>query len=517
MRDSQREVIEFLADPSSYAPKPDLVEYRETHGAIVFLAGDRAYKLKRAVRYPYMDYSTPELRRVMCERELAVNRRTAPDLYLEVCPIVRDSGHLRFGRDNEEQAAIDWIVVMRRFAESDLLAQMLRRGELTLALMRRLAEEIAEFHDKAEIVRARGGASGIAAVINENAALLRKLGGNMADRGKIERLNALSGNAFARVSGLLDRRQDEGRVRRCHGDLHLNNICMIGAQPVLFDAIEFNDDFACIDVLYDLAFPLMDLMHHRLDGCANALLNRYLEKTGDYEGLTALPLFLSCRAAIRAHVAVSRAREMGEHGDTKTAEYQFSALLNLGIACLERHTPRLVAIGGVSGTGKSTLGYTLAPAIAPAPGAVVLRSDILRKRMAGVAETEQLRETAYTDEMHERVYAALAERATLILASGYSVITDAVYGETRHRAAITRVAREASASFTGLWLEAPVTLLEQRIAARAGDASDATIDVLHRQLAHVRAPVDWNRIDASKGSETTLCNASCAVSISRKI
>jgi aminoglycoside phosphotransferase family enzyme len=422
MQNAQQDVIAFLSDPASYGLNGGEIERHETHGAIVFLAGDCAWKLKRAVRYPYMDYSTIDARKQMCERELAVNRRTASELYLSVRPIVRnENGKLEFGSENDTRDAEDWVVVMRRFEQADLLANMLRRDKFTPVLMRELAEVIADFHGEAEATPAFGGSASMSAAIDENAALLRKLCPE-SFRARIDLFNECNTTALERLTPLLDRRRDKGLVRRCHGDLHLNNICLIAGRPVLFDAIEFNDSFACIDVLYDLAFPLMDLMRHGREAHANALLNRYLERTQDYRGLAALPFFLACRAGISAHVTVSRGQEVSSADAIEISQSEFRAFVEFGITCLKRAAPCLVAVGGVSGTGKSTLGYNLAPRLAPAPGAIVLRSDIIRKTMINVSETERLPANAYTDEMHERVYSMLGDQAASILSDGYSVI-----------------------------------------------------------------------------------------------
>ena len=299
----QADVIDFLSKPETYGLVDGSVERYETHGALVFLAGDKAYKLKRAVRFPYMDYSTRERRRHMCERELVVNRRTAPDIYLGVQPIVRDpNGRLHFGTA-DEATIMDWVVVMRRFDQDNLLERMRQRGRLKPSLIRLLAETIAGFHQRAEVCHDSGGAEGVAAVIADNGAIIRSLMDRPFDAPQIDRFSRLSEAMLDRGRKILQKRRMEGRVRRCHGDLHLNNICLIGGQPVLFDAIEFSESFACIDVLYDLAFLLMNLDRHSLRGYANVLLNRYLQLSADYDGVAVLPLFLSCRAAIRAHVA----------------------------------------------------------------------------------------------------------------------------------------------------------------------------------------------------------------------
>ena len=493
----QQPVIEALANPATYglgASEP--VARRETHGAIVFLAGERAYKLKRAVKYPYLDYSTLELRRPACLAELEVNRRAAPALYLAVQAVVRDGSGLRLSQDASAEA-VDWVLVMRRFQESDLLEQQRRAGKLTPEMMRALAETIASFHTAAEKRPDFGGAEGIAGILDENVTMLEGMAGRVFERGRVDALARLSWTELERLTELLDRRRDAGLVRRCHGDLHLNNICLIDGRPTLFDAIEFSEAFANIDVFYDLAFLLMDLDRHGLRVLANVVLNRYLERTTDYDGLAALPLFLSCRAAIRAHVAVTRAEAM--HARPPMDEAQ--ALLERAIAYLDRPRGRAMAIGGVSGTGKTTVARALAPALGPAPGAVILRSDVTRKRMAGVEETAKLPPSGYTAEMNDRVFATLAETAGRALAAGQAVIVDAVYGEAHHRAALEEVAHRAGAHFDGVWLMAPAAILETRIAGRRGDASDATVEVLHAQLARLQPPAGWTAVEASGSIE----------------
>jgi hypothetical protein len=314
------------------------------------------------------------------------------------------------------------------------------------------------------------------------------------DGAKADALARLSAAALDRVAPLLDRRRAAGRVRRCHGDLHLNNICLWQGRPVLFDALEFDESFASIDVLYDLAFLLMDLDRHGLRGFANLVLNRYLELSGDYGGVAALPLFLSCRAAIRAHVAVTRAEAMRDAVDIEASRQ----LLDQAIRYLEAAPVQLVAIAGLSGTGKSTVSRAVAPSLGNAPGAVILRSDIFRKRMHGVGETDKLPPDAYTVDMNDRVFASLAETAADLLQGGHSVIVDAVYGEPKHRADLAAVAQRTGAAFHGFWLEAPEQVLARRIAGRRGDASDATVDVLRAQMNNITPPADWTRVNAAR-------------------
>jgi aminoglycoside phosphotransferase family enzyme/predicted kinase len=500
----QREVIAFLSDPASYGPDADKVTRCETHGSIVFLAGDRAYKLKRAVKFPYMDYSTIHRREQMCLRELEINRRTAPTLYLCVLPMVWDrSNKLRFGTTGERARVADWVVVMQRFEQELLLEEMRKAGKLTCPLMRSIAETIADFHARAEPTRGFGGAHAIGEVIDENAAILRSRVGRPFGVETVRSYCEHAAASLEKIASLLDIRRNQGRVRRCHGDLHLNNICLIGERPVLFDAIEFNDAFSCIDLLYDLAFLLMDLIHHGLHEHANTVLNRYLELTEEHSGLAVLPLFLSCRAAIRAHTSVAAAEAVEDGLISEANRQRASALLDQALFHLAPASPRLVAIGGPSGTGKSTVARALAPFLGPAPGAVVIRSDVVRKQLMGVEETVRLPETAYIASVTKAVYELICERAATALAAGFTVIADAVYGDENEREALCRVAEGAHVPFRGIWLAAPRQVLESRIQSRRDDASDATVAVLRAQLEFISVPEDWTSVRAAGAAEKT--------------
>lgn len=497
--DQQAEVIAFLSDPNTHGGG-DVVQCR-THGSIVFLAGDRAYKLKRAVKYPYMDYSTATRRKAMCEAELAVNKRLAPELYLGVKPVVRRNGRLAIG-DAQDGSALDWLVVMRRFDQTALLGHLCEHGGLTRDLMRRLGERIASFHRSAERRTDFGGAEGIAAVVDENRDLLGKLAGRPLDPRKIARLDILARAELARLATLLDARRANGFVRRCHGDLHLFNICLFEGEPVPFDAIEFLDQFIFIDVLFDLAFLLMDLDRRGFRHEANIVLNRYVEETGDYDGLAALPLFMSCRAALRSHILMAISELGGKERESEFAR-EADRLLDSALAYLAPRTVSLTAIGGISGTGKSSVAAELAPLTGGAPGAIVLRSDVIRKQLCGADVLVRLPEESYDRKTTEKVYAAIGERAERVLKSGFSVIADSVFGTNAQRSRIAQVPRDLDAVFCGIWLHAPTGVLEQRLRERRGDASDATVDVMRSQLRSVHAPEDWRLTDANRAPAET--------------
>ncbi len=499
----QSEVAVFLGDPATFGA--GAVERIDTHGAMVFLAGGRAYKVKRAVAFPYMDFSTLERRHRACRRELALNRRTAPDLYLGVVAIVRDSGGgLRLGplsADGEAAGTgetVEWAVVMRRFRQEDLFDRLAEAGRLTVERIAVLGDEVRAFHDEAERIDAGvrdGGAARMLAVIEENAEefaerpdLFQPAETAVYDR----RIRA----ALEDSAPLLDRRQEAGFVRRCHGDLHLRNICLFDGRPTLFDAIEFNDAIACVDLLYDLAFLLMDLDRRGLAAEANLVLDRHLRDEADYAGLAALPLFLSCRAAIRAKVAASAEASQPDPEARARKRAEAQDYFRAASAYLEPRPAVLVAVGGLSGSGKSRLARSLAPGLGRVPGAVVLRSDVLRKRFFAVAEETRLPAEAYTPEAGRRVYDALRHLAGVALGAGQSVIVDAVHARPQERAAVEAVARAAGAGFAALWLEAPAEVLLERVGARRGDASDATRDVVRRQLGYDIGALTWRRLDA---------------------
>jgi aminoglycoside phosphotransferase family enzyme/predicted kinase len=499
----QAAVIAFLADPASYGVES--VERIDTHAAIVFLAGDRAFKLKRAVRFSYLDYSTLAARERSCRAELTLNRRTAPDLYEEVRPIARDrDGRLSFGGTG---TVVDWVVVMRRFDQDTLFDRMAESGRLTLPLMLALAEQIARFHAEAEIDREAGGAQGLAASVASDARNLRAAVPEIFEAAAVDSLIAATQAELARHAELLEARRRAGKVRHCHGDLHLRNICLVEGRPTLFDCIEFNPAISNIDVLYDLAFLLMDLDARRLQALGNAVFNRYLDDRDEGDGLPALPLFLSVRAGVRAHVTAAAARQQPDVGARRQLVEQARAYLSQAVDLLQPRPPCLIAVGGLSGSGKSSVAYGLAPALGQVPGARVLRSDVLRKNFFGVASAQRLPPSAYGEDVTARVYRRMREEAAAVLAAGRCVIADALHARPAEREAVADVARAAGVPFVGLWLEAPAAVLTARIAARRDDASDATVDVLKRQLAYDLGPMSWTRVDAGGALEDVIAAA----------
>jgi aminoglycoside phosphotransferase family enzyme/predicted kinase len=497
-RDDQDEVMRFLADPATHGGAP--VTRIDTHAASVFLAGNRALKVKRAVRFPVLDYSTLAKRKAACAAELEVNHPYAPALYRGTVPITRAAdGTLAIGGHGE---AVEWAVEMARFDETRTLDHLATRGEIDAALADALGRAVARAHAAASVVADVHFFDELVEIAAQNEAELAA-SPELFETAEVHRLGKATRAALQRLHPLFLAREQAGLVRRCHGDLHLGNIVLLGGAPVLFDAIEFDPKIATGDVFYDLAFLLMDLIGRGLRPAANIVLNRYLIETrraDDLDALAALPLYLSLRATIRAKVAAER-----KERDAQSARDYFRLAQRL----LTPPAPKLIAIGGLSGTGKSLMAHDLAANILPEPGAVWLRSDVERKIIAGVAETERLPASAYTRETMTRVYKSLYAKAARVIAAGHSAMVDAVFADPAERAAIAKAA--GSADFRGLFLTAPLATRIARVGGRKGDASDAGADVARMQETFDLGAMTWAEIDASGTPEQTLAHAKVAL------
>jgi aminoglycoside phosphotransferase family enzyme/predicted kinase len=506
--DDQREIIAFLSLPSTHGGNE--VERLDTHASIVFLAGSRALKLKRAVKYDYLDFSTPERRRAMCEAELQINRRTAPALYRAVVAVTRQpDGSLALGGTG---TPVEWLVDMRRFEQHDLFDRRAASGTLTLDLMRSLAAAIARLHQGAAARRDHGGASGMTWVVDGNAEGFAHEGGKFLDASAWVPLTRTMHELVDVHRTVLDSRRESGLVRQCHGDLHLRNIVLIEGEPTLFDGIEFNDEIACVDVLYDLAFLLMDLWRRGLSTHANVVWNGYLFETTDFRGIPLMPLFLSIRAAVRAKTSATAANLQGDPARRRELEQLANGYLVMAQELLHAPPPCLIAIGGFSGSGKSTLARALAASIGAAPGAVVIRSDEVRKQLCGKQPLQPLGPAGYTAEVTQRVYGTLQDRAGSVIRGGHAVIVDAVYSQADDRSAIERVAAAARVPFVGLWLDAPESVLIGRAEHRTHDASDADAAVIARQLAAQPGAIAWHGLDASRSAASVAQGAQALLS-----
>jgi len=512
----QTEVVEFLCsqvstvDGRAYAGRTyagrtyaGRTEDRmvETHISIIVMRGPLVWKLKRAIRLPYLDFSTPALRAAACEQEVALNRRTAPAIYLGVRRITRAAnGKLEFDGKGE---LVDAVVEMQRFDDSTLFSQLAQDGALERDMLTTLARHIAGFHAQANVHVIASGSAAIEAVLSlneQNQDMAPVLGAHV-----VQQLRAALRTALHQHRTLLDQRAATGRVRRCHGDLHLRNICLFEGRPTLFDCIEFNDSIAVIDVLYDLAFLLMDLWQVGLKAEANWVMNRYMDEADEAGGLPLLPFFMALRASIRAQVLATQAA-LPQVPQREEVVAQAKAYMALAMQLLQPLHISMVAIGGLSGSGKSTVAAAIAHCVGTAPGARILATDRVRKYMAGVSPETRLPSSSYTKESSAQVYAALYEQAEQILAGGYSVIADGVFSRQEERARIKQCAVRAGVPFRGIWLEAKPDTLIARVEARTGDPSDAGKVAVLAQLQRQAALVEWETIPAGGTSQATAQN-----------
>ncbi|WP_296454582.1 bifunctional aminoglycoside phosphotransferase/ATP-binding protein [Phenylobacterium sp.] len=448
----------------------------DTACAHVFLGAESAWKIKRHADLGYADFSTPGLRKWALDRELEFNRTAAPDIYRAVRPITREAGG-GFAIDGSGET-VEHVLEMRRFDEREVLAA--RPEAVDGDLAEGLGRTIAGFHAAAPL-RPEGGLTALSFTVGSNARLLRETCDGL-DQGRVEAMIALTEAELEKQAAMLARRAANGFSRRCHGDLHLGNILMENGRAILFDCIEFSDVLSDLDVQYDLAFLLMDLDFRGRRDAAVRALSGYMDEAARrfpaeiWDGLAALPLMLSVRAGVRAHVSA-------HSGDPQTAR----AYVEAAIAHLSPAAPVLAAVGGLSGSGKSRFSRAIAPALGASPGAVILRTDEVRKRLLDIPPTAPLPGEAYTPDAQARAYDALFDSARAMLRAGRAVVLDATFLDPALRARAEALAAACGVPFRAAWLDAPLAVLEARVANRRGDASDATVEVLHQQVERLKA------------------------------
>lgn len=476
---------------------------QETHISAVFIGADTVWKLKKAVQLGFLDFTDLDARRRFLLRELELNRDGAPGLYRDVVAlrrtprgVVLDPGEAEGGDAAGE--TVDWVLRMARVPAADFFPELAARDALTPELLDATADAVAEYH--ARVPRRE--------VAAESARMLRVAEGNARAAHAAglppDRTDAWLGAiraAIAARAAWLDARGRSGFVGRAHGDLHIGNLCLWKGRPTLFDALEFDEELATIDLGYDLAFLLMDLDRRLGRAAANRVLNRTVARTGDAALPGGLPVWMSVRAMVRAHVTARTAAGDGAAGRAKQASGRSEAAsyLDAALAYLRPEPGIVLAIGGLQGTGKSTLARTVAPALGAAPGALILRSDEIRKRLHGAAPEQRLPDSAYSAEANARTNAALLEAVRQVAETGHCAVADATFLDPAQRDAVRDAARAAGRPFLGVWLHAPMPVLEARLAARMGDASDATGAVL-RRAAETPAPgtaEGWVPVDAT--------------------
>lgn len=474
---NQQKLVAALRDPSRYPHPASNVRLIETHISWVLLAGGYAYKIKKALDLEFLDYSRLDSRRFCCDEEIRLNRRTAPDIYLDTVPIGGSPDNPEFGA----QPAIEYAVRMHRFASDNLMDRLLMHGKVMPQHIDTLAIAMARFHASlpmAGVVSGFGSAASINAAALQNYEQLRLLLTDDADRERIAALEVATEAEYVECKEIFEARRAQGFVRECHGDLHLGNIVLIGDEPVPFDCIEFNPALRWIDVMDEIAFSVMDLLHRNHSEFAWRLLNAYLEASGDYGGMTVLRFYLAYRATVRAKVCAIRTGQADISKRAKLGELAACrSYLALAQRCLGLYRPSLIITHGLPGSGKTTFSQLALQKT----GALRIRSDVERKRLFGLETLESSRSRVgdiYSPEATRQTYAHLHELARGMLLAGFPVIVDAAFLNQDEREAFRQLAQNMSVPFAIASLHAGDSTLRERIRQRRNDASEADVAVL---------------------------------------
>ena len=448
------------------------IELIQTHISFVFLTGDYAYKLKKPVNFGFLDFSTPAKRHHFTQEELRLNKPIAPDIYLEVLPITQLHGKYQLNGDGD---IVEYVLKMRQFPQENLLINLVQQQALKPEHCQALGKLLAEFHQQTptnEYITSFGTPDNIGLAINENYQHTVKYIGSIQTEQQYLETKAFTDNFLTTKITLLQQRQAQGKIRECHGDLHLRNICLYKNKIQLFDRIEFNEQFRYADVIYDVAFTLMDLDFHQAQELGNIFLNTYLEITGDWEGVEVLPLYLCRQAYVRAKVNSITQRT--------AAKVLAERYYNLAWQYSQPRQGKIILMSGLSGSGKTTVARKIAPSI----NAIHIRSDAVRKHLAGITLNTTGGEELYSLEMTSKTYQRLLELGIKLAKQGLTVILDAKYDRYQWREDAATAAQAAGIPLEIYYCTAPVEILRERLEKRKGDISDATTDILDQQLAN---------------------------------
>ncbi|KGF71719.1 hypothetical protein DO97_15970 [Neosynechococcus sphagnicola sy1] len=498
-------LIQQMLQPGFY---PHLVtepiQLLQTHVSYVLLTGDYAYKLKKPVNFGFLNFSTLEQRQHFCTEELRLNQRGAGNLYLAVLPITQAGSQFQLEGPGE---TVEYTLKMRQFPQEGLFLHRFEQGLLTTVEMEELGRVVAAFHAQSQTsayIDSFGEISQIRAAIDENYQQTEKYVGGPQTQAQYQATRHFTDEFFAGRQAFFASRIQNHWIRECHGDLHLRNICVWNHQILLFDCIEFNEPFRFVDVMYDVAFTVMDLEARHRPDLGNAFLNTYIEQTGDWEGLQALPLYLSRQAYVRAKVTSFLLDDptipaaMKQEAEQTAAHYY-----RLAWEYTQPRTGQLIIMAGLSGSGKSTTARHLARQI----GGIHIRSDAVRKHLGGITPQERGGSELYTPEMTQKTYDRLLELGILLATQGFSVILDAKYDRQGLRSAAIAEAQAHKLPLKLFYCTAPLNVLEERLHQRTGDIADATVEVLAQQyfepLTEVETP--WSQtIDTTQPLDSQL-------------
>ncbi|WP_026097879.1 bifunctional aminoglycoside phosphotransferase/ATP-binding protein [Baaleninema simplex] len=478
-------LVQQMLKPEFYPhPVTQAIELIQTHVSFVLLTGEFVYKLKKPVDFGFLDYSTLEKRRHFCREELRMNRRGAPGIYLDVLPIVQKGDRFVLGdASGDDDDIVEYALKMKQFPPNCLFVDLLDRGELTERLMEQLGRIVADYHANAPVneeILEFGTVEQIREAIDDNYRYTENYIGRVQTQQQFDETKAYTDRTFDRHRDWFESRVRQRKIRECHGDLHLRNIALDGDRILLFDCIEFNKPFRFVDVMYDVAFTVMDCEARGRRDLGNAFLNTYIERTGDWDGLRVLPLYLSRQAYVRAKVTsfLLDDEAVSEEEKAKAAKTA-SEYYRLAWEYTRSHSGKMFVMSGLSGSGKSTTARQLARRL----GAIQVRSDAVRKHLAGIPLDERGSDEIYTFEMSRRTYDRLAELGAMLAKLGWTVILDAKYDRREWRKMACDRAEAASIPVQILHCTAPMSVLRDRLDRRTGDIADATADLLASQQA----------------------------------
>jgi uncharacterized protein len=482
------DLIQQMLQPGFYPHRvTEPVQLIQTHASFVLLTGDYAYKIKKPVNFGFLDYSTLEKRQHFCTQELVMNRRTAPEIYLEVVPIIQKGDLFQLASNspsiNSGEIPVEYTLKMQQFPQESLFVSLLEQGQITEKIMEELGREVAKFHSTAisdNYICKFGEVSQIREAIDNNYLISQKYIGGPQTQTQYQETKDYTDSFFADNQELFNSRIANNKIRECHGDLHLRNIALWQNKILLFDCIEFNEQFRFVDVMYDVAFTVMDLESRGHQELGNAFLNTYIEQTGDWEGLQLLPLYLSRQAYVRAKVtslmlddaAISTAQK-AEISQTAAHYYQ------LAWEYTKPRRGKLTLMSGLSGSGKSTVARYLARRT----GAIHIRSDAVRKHLGGISLNERGAQDLYSDEMTANTYSRLLELGIILTDRGWNVILDAKFDRQNLRTNAINLAQSRNLPLQIIYCTAPIEVLRSRLEQRRGDIADATAELLSSQQA----------------------------------
>jgi hypothetical protein len=499
------DLIQQMMQPEFYPhPVAEPIQLIQTHVSYVLLTGEYAYKVKKPVNFGFLDFSTLEKRHHFCQEELRLNQRGAAELYLDVLPITQTGDKYTLKGTGEP---VEYLVKMRQFPEGSLFSDLFDQGNLTEKLLERLAQVLAKFHAKGEIndyIRSFGQVSQIRIAIDENYEQTESYIGGPQTQQQFDETRQATDHLFAEQEALFNSRLDNNWIRECHGDVHLRNIALWNDEILLFDCIEFNEPFRFVDVMFDVAYIVMDLDARDRRDLSNLFLNAYAEQMGDWEGLQVLPLYLSRQSYVRAKVTSFLLSDPSIPEAVKQSSSETAArYYRLAWEYTKPRQGSLTLMSGLSGSGKSTVARHLAHQT----GAIHIRSDAVRKHLAGIPLDERGENNLYTPEMSQKTYDRLLDLGITLANQGYSVILDAKYDRQPLRQAVISEAQTHQLPLKILYCTAPLSVLQERLRDRTGDVSDATADLLPSQKMDPFSPTEQpyvTTLDTTQNSETPL-------------